>query len=109
MRAGSYRGWLELLGRRRPVTLETTLNKSEHYPIGPPLLKPWVLMAYRRAAELKRSEFGMTYGIANGLVGDEVELIIELEAAVSEPQRPLRMTSGFSVRRRPCCWRHCCC
>ena len=72
-------GELELLGRRRPVTLEATLNKSERYPIGPPLLKPWVLGVSARG-RLKRSEFGMTYGIANGLVGDEVELIIELEA-----------------------------
>jgi polyisoprenoid-binding protein YceI len=72
-------GELELLGRRRPVTLEATLNKSERYPIGPPLLKPWVVGVSARG-RLKRSDFGMSYGIANGLVGDEVELIIELEA-----------------------------
>jgi hypothetical protein len=28
----------------------------------------------------RRSEFGMSYGIADGLVGDDVELLIELEA-----------------------------
>ena len=72
-------GELELLGRRRPVTLEATLNKSERYPIGPPLMKPWVIGVSARG-RLKRSEFGMTYGVANGLVGDDVELIIELEA-----------------------------
>jgi hypothetical protein len=30
--------------------------------------------------KFQRSGFGMTYGIADGLVGDEVELLIELEA-----------------------------
>ena len=30
--------------------------------------------------KLKRSEFGMTYGVADGLVGDDVEMLIELEA-----------------------------
>jgi hypothetical protein len=29
---------------------------------------------------LERSEFGMTYGVADGLVGDEVEILVELEA-----------------------------
>ena len=29
---------------------------------------------------LKRSEFGMTYGVADNLVGDDVEIVIELEA-----------------------------
>lgn len=72
-------GELELLGRRRPVTLEATLNKSERYPIGPPMMKPWVIGVSARG-RIKRSEFGMNYGVANGLVGDDVELIIELEA-----------------------------
>ena len=29
---------------------------------------------------LRRSEFGMSYGVANGLVGDDIELLVELEA-----------------------------
>jgi hypothetical protein len=29
---------------------------------------------------LKRSEFGMTYGVAEDLVGDDVEILIEFEA-----------------------------
>jgi polyisoprenoid-binding protein YceI len=72
-------GELELLGRRRPLVLEATLNKLERYPIGPPLMKPFVAGASARG-RFRRSDFGMTYGVANGLVGDEVELIIELEA-----------------------------
>jgi polyisoprenoid-binding protein YceI len=72
-------GELELLGQKRPLTLEATLNKLDRYPIGPPLLKPWVAGASARG-RFRRSDFGMTYGVANGLVGDEVELILELEA-----------------------------
>ena len=72
-------GELELLGRRRPLVLEATLNKLDRYPIGPPLLKPFVAGASARG-RFRRSDFGMTYGIANGLVGDDVELIVELEA-----------------------------
>jgi len=72
-------GELELLGRKRPLVLEATLNKLERYPIGPPLAKPFVAGASARA-RFRRSDFGMGYGIANGLVGDQIELIIELEA-----------------------------
>lgn len=72
-------GELELLGRKRPLRLEATLNKLDRYPIGPPLLKPFVAGASARG-RFKRSEFGMNYGVVDGLVGDEVELIIELEA-----------------------------
>jgi hypothetical protein len=28
----------------------------------------------------RRSDFGMSYGVADDLVGDQVELVIELEA-----------------------------
>jgi polyisoprenoid-binding protein YceI len=78
---GSYRieGELELLGKRRPLVLEAALNKHAQYPIGPPLMKPTVAGASARG-RLRRSDFGMAYGVANGLVGDEVELIVELEA-----------------------------
>ncbi|MCC6173559.1 MAG: YceI family protein [Gammaproteobacteria bacterium] len=72
-------GELELLGRRRPLVLEATLNKLDRYPLGPPLLKPFVAGASARG-RFRRSDFGMTYGIANGLVGDDVGLIVELEA-----------------------------
>jgi polyisoprenoid-binding protein YceI len=72
-------GELELLGRRRPLVLEVVLNKLDRYPIGPPLAKPFVAGASARG-RFRRSDFGMTYGVADGLVGDEVELIIELEA-----------------------------
>jgi polyisoprenoid-binding protein YceI len=69
-------GDLELLGIRRPLTLEATLNKSAPYPIG---ARTDVIGVSARG-RFKRSEFGMTYGVEGGLVGDDVEIIIELEA-----------------------------
>jgi polyisoprenoid-binding protein YceI len=69
-------GELELLGMRRPLTLEATWNKSAPYPIGPRT----EVMGVSARGRLERSDFGMSYGVANGLVGDEVEIVIEFEA-----------------------------
>ena len=69
-------GELELLGTRRPLLLEATWNKTAPYPVGPRA----EVMGVSLRGKLKRSEFGMTYGVADGLVGDDVELLIELEA-----------------------------
>jgi polyisoprenoid-binding protein YceI len=65
-----------LLATTGPLTLEATLNKSAPYPIGTRA----EVMGVSLRGTLERSDFGMTYGVADGLVGDAVELIIELEA-----------------------------
>ena len=76
-------GQLTLLGATRPLTLEAILNKSAPYPIGDRA----EVMGVSARGTLKRSEFGMTYGVADDLVGDAVEILIELEARrVSAPQ-----------------------
>ena len=69
-------GELTLLGTTRPLTLEATLNKNAPYPIGDRA----EVMGVSARGTLKRSEFGMTYGVADDLVGDEVEIVIEFEA-----------------------------
>src|SRR5262245_11082960 len=69
-------GELTLLGMRRPLTLEATLNKSAPYPFGDRA----DVMGVSARAKLKRSDFGMTYGVADDLVGDDVEIVIEFEA-----------------------------
>lgn len=76
--AGRYMiaGELELKGTVRPLTLAATLNKQGLYPIG----KPVDAMGVSARGALKRSEYGMTYGVDNGWVGNDVELIIEFEA-----------------------------
>lgn len=69
-------GELELLGQARPLTLEATWNKSGDYPIG----RGVYVMGISARGTLRRGDFGMRYGLDNGLVGDEVEVIVELEA-----------------------------
>ncbi|MFV8834464.1 YceI family protein [Aquisalimonas sp.] len=78
---GQLTGDLELLGVTRPVTLDVTINRIDEYPIRDGLFGgyPYVLGASLRGT-LNRSDWGMDYGIEEGLVGDEVELILELEA-----------------------------
>lgn len=69
-------GELELLGTRRPVSLDAMWNKSGQYPFGG---NPYAMGVSARGSFLC-SEFGMTYAVDNGWVGDEVDLIIEFEA-----------------------------
>ena len=73
---GTLRGNLTLLGQTHPVALQVTINKRERYPF-----------AHRREVlgisahtTILRSQWGMDYGVANALVGDEVSLRFELEA-----------------------------
>lgn len=73
--AGKVTGDLTIRGVTQPVTLDVTLNKAAPYPFGH---KKQTLGISARGT-IKRSEFGMTYALG-GLVGDEVELIIEVEA-----------------------------
>jgi polyisoprenoid-binding protein YceI len=69
-------GELELLGRKQPLTLQARWNKSAPSPIA----KSLYVMGVSARGSLRRSAFGMDYGVANGWVGDEVQLLIEFEA-----------------------------
>ena len=75
-RKGELRGYLALVGITRPLALSVTWNKSATSPLPG---KPYVAGMSARGS-FRRSEFGMSYGVADGLVGDDVELLIELEA-----------------------------
>jgi polyisoprenoid-binding protein YceI len=75
-RKGELRGYLALVGITRPLALSVTWNKSAISPLPG---KPYVAGMSARAS-FRRSEFGMSYGVADGLVGDDVELLVELEA-----------------------------
>lgn len=78
-RTFDIRGELELLGKKQPLTLQATWNKSAESPIGPVGRRPYVMGVSARGS-FQRSAFGMNYAVANGWVGDEVPLIIEFEA-----------------------------
>ncbi len=71
-------GQLELLGRSQPLTLQATWNKSAVSPMVPGN-RTWVMGVSARGS-FHRSAYGMNYAVANGWVGDKVELIIEFEA-----------------------------
>ncbi len=75
-RSGTLVGELTLLGETRPVELDVTLNKAAEYPFG----HQRHTLGFSARASIERSEWGMTYGIDDGLVGDTVELIFEFEA-----------------------------
>jgi polyisoprenoid-binding protein YceI len=73
---GTVTGDLTLLGQTRPLTLDVTLNKAEAYPFG----HGRHTLGISARGQVSRSEFGMTYGVAAGMVGDTVDIIIEIEA-----------------------------
>ena len=80
-RTGKVQGELTLRGVTKPLTLNVVWNKSGEYPFGGGLFggKPYVI-GINATANLNRSDFGMTYAVDNGLVGNKVELIFGLEA-----------------------------
>ncbi|MEQ8258167.1 YceI family protein [Roseovarius confluentis] len=73
---GTVEGELTILGETRPVTLNVTLNKAAEYPFG----HERFVLGLSMQTSIQRSEFGMTYGVENGLVGDTVDIMIETEA-----------------------------
>lgn len=68
-------GDLTLNGITKPVTLDVTLNKQGEHP----MMKKKAV-GFSATAQIKRSDFGITYGIPN--VPDEVDLEIQAEAQV---------------------------
>ena len=76
-------GDLTILDVTKPVTLAVTHNKSGKSPFGDEYKA-----GFSATTNIKRSEWGMSYGLPN--VGDDVEIRIEVEAireeAVSTPE-----------------------
>jgi len=73
---GTITGELTLIGVTKLVSLDVTLNKIGKYPFAH---KKEVIGISARGS-FNRSDFGMNYAVQNGFVGDEIALIIELEA-----------------------------
>ncbi|MEO1001037.1 MAG: YceI family protein [Pseudomonadota bacterium] len=72
---GTVTGDLTVRGVTQPITLDVTLNKIADYPFGHG--KETIGVSIR--GTILRSAFGMTYALP-GIVGDEVDLLIEFEA-----------------------------
>ncbi len=71
-KTAEFTGDLTLLGVTKPVTLNVTYNKSGKHPFSGKFVS-----GFSATSSLKRSDFGMTYGLP--AIGDEVELRIEVE------------------------------
>lgn len=65
-------GDLTLLGVTKPVTLAAKYNKSGKAAFG-----EIYMSGFSATADLKRSDFGMSFGLP--LVGDDVHIVIEVE------------------------------
>lgn len=81
-RTGRITGDLMLLGKSQPVTLDLTMNKAAVYPIatGGLFSRPNYVVGVSARGSFKRGAYGMTYGLSDNWVGDEIQLIIEFEA-----------------------------
>lgn len=66
-------GNLTLLGVTKPIVLDVKLNKQGDHPM---MHKKWV--GFDATTTVKRSDFGMSYGVA--MVSDDVPVTIEAEA-----------------------------
>lgn len=72
---GELDGRLTIRGTTRPITLQARLNQEAESPFNDD-----VVLGGSLRGTLSRSDFGIDYGLEQGWVGDEVELIIEFEA-----------------------------
>lgn len=77
---GTVTGDLTILGQTQPVTLDVKLNKAAEYPFGHKRL----VLGLSLETTINRSDFGMSYAVDNGLVGDAVYIQIETEAMKME-------------------------
>lgn len=70
-------GDLTLLGVTKPVTLAVTHNKTDKHP-----MSGKIVSGFSAKGSLKRSDFGMNYGLP--MVGDDVAIEIEVEGIQNE-------------------------
>ncbi len=70
---------LTLLGQKKSVTAEATFFGRKE------LSGRWGTRAgFEARFSFKRSDFGMTYMIDNGMLGDEVDVVISLEGMLQK-------------------------
>jgi polyisoprenoid-binding protein YceI len=78
-KSGIIEGNLTILGVTKPVKLHTKFNKADVNPFSHKRE-----VGFSAESKIKRSDFGMKNGIPN--VGDEVKIIIEVEAINEEDE-----------------------
>lgn len=73
---GTLTGDLTMLGQTHPVQLRVKINKAAPYPFG----HRKYTLGLSATTTIRRSQWGMSYAVENGMVGDEVQLLFEFEA-----------------------------
>lgn len=79
-RHGTLHGDLTLLGQTHPVSLDVRINRIGEYPFG----HEKHTIGISASTTIERSRWGMDYGIEDGMVGDEVDLMFEFEALAED-------------------------
>ena len=78
--SGRVTGDLTIRGVTRPVSLDVTLVQAGTYPFPTSGPEPNYVLGVALTTNFLRSDFGMTYAVDNGWVGDEVDMTIAFEA-----------------------------
>ena len=76
-KTGKLLGDLTLLGVTKPVTLDVTFHRVAPHPLNS--YNHVLTAGFSAQATIKRSEFGMKYGLKG--LSDDIEIILEVEAA----------------------------
>jgi polyisoprenoid-binding protein YceI len=76
-KTGKLHGNVTLLGVTKQVVLDVTFNKRAEHPL--PRYNKVMTAGFSARGSIKRSDFGMKFAL--GGVGDEIQLIIEVEGA----------------------------
>lgn len=79
---GEATGDLTILGVTKPATLKITFNKADYH-----MMTGSYVAGFSGEATIKRSEFGMNYGIP--MVGDEVRLLVHTEGVNESRKKPV--------------------
>lgn len=74
-KTGKLHGNLTLLGVTKPVVLDVTFNKRGEHPVA--RYNKVIAAGFSARGTVKRSDFGMKFAL--GGVGDEVQILIEVE------------------------------
>lgn len=83
-KTASVTGDLTMLGTTKPVTLEVTLNQIAPHPV--PSYDGVVTAGFSARGTIRRTDFGMDY--LAPAVGDEIDLIFEIEAFQQDGEQP---------------------
>jgi polyisoprenoid-binding protein YceI len=80
-KTGEVMGNLTMLGVTKPATLNVRFNKADFHP-----MTQAYVAGFQGEATVKRSDFGMNYGIP--MVGDEVRLEVYTEGNTNDVKKP---------------------